>query len=240
MGFAYRQLLGGIIQLGLQAVNPDLSPRSVAAEAHVQFVSADESTFRKTLLGGDNMVPLTLIRDLAATVASRNTRFEWLNGDEAPVAESIVAESLFGATELRQDERGTMLGRPFKDWMTFLDPDQIGLVNINFTGPARFSGPAGTGKTVVALQRMARFLKESLGWVMFTSFVKTLPNTMNQPFSALPRRPSTGPSSEVCTPGPHDFSEDVRSLSPSPTMGPSRMPSLARAARHVLGEIRWS
>lgn len=157
----------------------------MATEAHDPFVAADESTFRKTLLGGDNMLPRKLIRDMAATVASRNIRFEWLNGDEAPVAEPIVAESLFGATELRQDERGKVLGRPFKDWMTFLDPDQIGLVNINFTGPARFSGPAGTGKTVVALHRMARFVKESPGRVMFTSFVKTLSKYHESAFQRL-------------------------------------------------------
>ena len=35
----------------------------------------------------------------------------------------------------------------------FLHPDQSGIVERNYNGPARVSGSAGTGKTVVALHR---------------------------------------------------------------------------------------
>ncbi|MEU8898927.1 UvrD-helicase domain-containing protein [Nocardia sp. NPDC048505] len=217
-----------------------LMPRAVATEAHDHFVSVDESTMRRTLLDGDNRLPLKWIREFSATVASRSGRYEWLSGDEAPVAEAVVADSLFGAAELQEDERGKMLGRPFKEWMTFLDPDQIGLVNINFTGPARFSGPAGTGKTVVALHRMARFVKMNPGRVLFTSFVKTLPTYHESAFrrlapQALDRAEFTGLHAWTTrflnrrkvayTLGDDDAYEDA----------------FARAwtkARHVLGEIR--
>jgi len=40
-------------------------------------------------------------------------------------------------------------------WMTFLAPEQLALVTTSWDGPARISGPAGSGKTVVALHRAA-------------------------------------------------------------------------------------
>jgi superfamily I DNA and RNA helicase len=44
-------------------------------------------------------------------------------------------------------------------WAIFLHPSQKKVVEREFTGPARISGSAGTGKTVVALHRAARILK---------------------------------------------------------------------------------
>ncbi len=38
---------------------------------------------------------------------------------------------------------------PIEDWMTYLHPEQLDLVRAQWSGPARISGPAGTGKTVV-------------------------------------------------------------------------------------------
>ncbi|MFC8041937.1 UvrD-helicase domain-containing protein [Nocardia sp. NPDC057353] len=57
-----------------------------------------------------------------------------------------------------------------------------------FTGPARLSGPAGTGKTVVALHRMARFAKTRPGRLLFTSFVRTLPGYHRAGFDRLAPR----------------------------------------------------
>ena len=42
---------------------------------------------------------------------------------------------------------------PFEKWIVFLHPAQRGLVERDWTGPARVVGSAGTGKTVVALHR---------------------------------------------------------------------------------------
>ncbi|MEV6557976.1 UvrD-helicase domain-containing protein [Nocardia sp. NPDC051756] len=217
-----------------------LMPRAVATEAHDPFTSVDEFTLRKTLLSGDNTLPLKWIREVSATVAGRGNRYEWLSSDDAPVAESIVSESLFGVTELQEDERGKMLGRPFKEWMTFLDPDQIGLVNINFTGPARFSGPAGTGKTVVVLHRMARFVKANPGRVLFTSFVKTLPTYHESAFRRL--APQAVDRAEFI--GLHAWTIRFlkkRKVPYALADDDAHEDAFARAwttARHVLGEIR--
>src|SRR5579884_1606201 len=47
------------------------------------------------------------------------------------------------------------LDYPWEKWITFLHPDQRQLVEKLYNGPARVSGSAGTGKTIVALHRAA-------------------------------------------------------------------------------------
>ena len=57
------------------------------------------------------------------------------------------------------DELAAALEYPWEKWTVFLHPAQQGLVERNFNGPARVSGSAGTGKTVVALHRAAFLVK---------------------------------------------------------------------------------
>ena len=52
------------------------------------------------------------------------------------------------AAELRD-----VLERPLEDWVRFLHPSQREIVTKQFNGPAKVSGAAGTGKTVVGLHR---------------------------------------------------------------------------------------
>jgi len=59
--------------------------------------------------------------------------------------------------------------------MTWLHPDQAPVVGRTFNGPARLSGPAGTGKTVVALHRAAAAARLPGSRVLVTTFVSTLP-----------------------------------------------------------------
>ncbi|WP_280265607.1 hypothetical protein [Nocardia wallacei] len=179
VAFGRRQYVPHMLEVML------LMPQAVRTAAHDPFVSVDESTMRQTLLTGENTLSTRWIGQIAATVAGRSGRFEWISSEEAPTAETVVSEGLFGADEVRGDERSKVLGRPFQEWMTFLDPDQISHVNVSFTGPARFSGPAGTGKSVVALHRMARFAKLNPGRLLFTSFVKTLPSYHESAFARL-------------------------------------------------------
>ncbi len=53
------------------------------------------------------------------------------------------------------------LAYPSEQWAVFLHPSQRRLVEMSFAGPARISGSAGTGKTVVALHRAARLAQNS-------------------------------------------------------------------------------
>lgn len=51
------------------------------------------------------------------------------------------------------EELKQALEYPWEKWIVFLHPAQQGLIERGFGGPARVSGTAGTGKTVVALHR---------------------------------------------------------------------------------------
>jgi mRNA-degrading endonuclease RelE of RelBE toxin-antitoxin system len=68
---------------------------------------------------------------------------------------------------------------PWDKWSTFLHPDQRQFVERSYTGPARISGSAGTGKTIVALHR-AVFLARSNPdtRVLLTTFSHILANAL--------------------------------------------------------------
>ncbi|MBZ6475561.1 UvrD-helicase domain-containing protein [Streptomyces griseocarneus] len=63
--------------------------------------------------------------------------------------------------------------------MTFLHPDQVALVRRNWSGPARVSGPAGTGKTVVALHRAAHLAQRTNGRILYVTFASNLPRVQS-------------------------------------------------------------
>lgn len=59
------------------------------------------------------------------------------------------------------EELERALAYPWERWMLYLHPSQRRVVETDFSGPARVAGSAGTGKTVVALHRAARILREN-------------------------------------------------------------------------------
>lgn len=68
---------------------------------------------------------------------------------------------------------------PWEKWTIFLHPAQRQWVERDYTGPARVSGSAGTGKTIVALHRavfLARQHPEAR--VLLTTFSDTLANAL--------------------------------------------------------------
>jgi len=70
-------------------------------------------------------------------------------------------------------ELSAALSGAWQDWMVFLHPSQRLLTHKTFTGPARITGGAGTGKTVVALHRAARLARRG-GRVLLTTYSRTL------------------------------------------------------------------
>ncbi|MGW2189503.1 UvrD-helicase domain-containing protein [Streptomyces sp. NPDC001719] len=82
---------------------------------------------------------------------------------------------LFDVEKLRDAAMAAAREAPIEEWMTFLDPDQTGLVGRRWSGPARISGPAGTGKTVVGLHRAAHLAQRTSGRVLYVTFAKNLP-----------------------------------------------------------------
>jgi len=67
----------------------------------------------------------------------------------------------------------------WEDWMVFLHPAQQVAVEQNYKGPAKVTGAAGTGKTVVAVHRAVRLARENPDTeVLLTTFNKTLARTI--------------------------------------------------------------
>lgn len=59
------------------------------------------------------------------------------------------------------DDLERLMNAPLAQWRVFLHPTQRSIVNGDYSGPARVTGGAGTGKTVVVMHR-ARRLAQSL------------------------------------------------------------------------------
>jgi mRNA-degrading endonuclease RelE of RelBE toxin-antitoxin system/Rad3-related DNA helicase len=77
------------------------------------------------------------------------------------------------------EELQRALDFPWEKWTVFLHPDQRQWVEHEYTGPARVSGSAGTGKTIVALHRAAHFARtHPEGRVLLTTFSDTLANAL--------------------------------------------------------------
>jgi hypothetical protein len=77
------------------------------------------------------------------------------------------------------EELERALDAPWEKWTVFLHPTQRELVERNFSGPARVSGSAGTGKTIVALHR-AVFLARAHpdARVLLTTFSESLASAL--------------------------------------------------------------
>ncbi len=77
------------------------------------------------------------------------------------------------------EELERALEYPWEKWTVFLHPAQQQLVERDYNGPARVSGSAGTGKTIVALHR-AVFLARANpdARVLLTTFSDTLANAL--------------------------------------------------------------
>ena len=84
------------------------------------------------------------------------------------------------------EELTRALDYPWDQWAIFLHPSQRRVVEQEFNGPARVSGSAGTGKTVVALHRAAAILKKNKqAKVLLTTFSSPLANELEHKLQML-------------------------------------------------------
>ena len=123
--------------------------------------------------------------ELLANEEAENARFR----------EAIVERGALGGLSslLTPEEFERLMAAPIEEWMIFLHPAQRALVDRRFNGPARVRGPAGTGKTVVALHRAAalarRYGSEAPAQqppVLFTTFISSLPPILESLYARLP------------------------------------------------------
>jgi mRNA-degrading endonuclease RelE of RelBE toxin-antitoxin system len=77
------------------------------------------------------------------------------------------------------EELERALEYPWEKWTIFLHPAQRELVEREYGGPARVSGSAGTGKTIVALHRAVFLARNNTdSRVLLTTFSDTLANAL--------------------------------------------------------------
>lgn len=77
------------------------------------------------------------------------------------------------------EELERALSSPWDKWTIFLHPEQRQLVERCYSGPARVSGSAGTGKTIVALHRAAYLARSNPeARVLLTTFSGSLANAL--------------------------------------------------------------
>ena len=84
-----------------------------------------------------------------------------------------------------QEALALALDAPWERWAVFLHPAQQGVVDRSYSGPARTSGSAGTGKTVVALHRAARLARQPDARVLLTSFSQPLAMALSRKLRVL-------------------------------------------------------
>ena len=77
------------------------------------------------------------------------------------------------------EELERALDYPWEKWAVFLHPAQRAIVERDFSGPARVSGSAGTGKTIVALHRAVHLARTNPNArVLLTTFSEPLANAL--------------------------------------------------------------
>lgn len=77
------------------------------------------------------------------------------------------------------DELARALEYPWDKWTVFLHPAQRQMVERDYSGPARISGSAGTGKTVVALHRAVQLARKNEDTrILLSTFSDTLANLL--------------------------------------------------------------
>lgn len=94
-------------------------------------------------------------------------------------------QELFAVQELDLVELESAARRSLEDWMVYLHPSQLSVVRRRYEGPSRVRGPAGCGKTVVALHRAAYLAAQEPGDLLFVTFIRTLPVVLANLFHRL-------------------------------------------------------
>ena len=97
------------------------------------------------------------------------------------------------------EELAQALDYPWEKWTVFLHPAQRQVVERNYNGPARVSGSAGTGKTIVALHRAVHLAQDNPeARVLLATFSETLANALRTKLRRLiNNKPRLGERIEV-------------------------------------------
>ncbi|MFO7970991.1 MAG: UvrD-helicase domain-containing protein, partial [Desulfobacterales bacterium] len=97
------------------------------------------------------------------------------------------------------EELKSALEYPWEKWCIFLHPEQRQIVEKDYSGPARVSGSAGTGKTIVAIHRAVYLARNNPNArVLLATFSEALANSLKTKLRRLIRsEPHIGERLEV-------------------------------------------
>ncbi|TMQ95899.1 NERD nuclease [Actinomadura soli] len=147
------------------------------------------------LLGEREQLQPAMIRAMSGHLAERFREHALTSLDEpatpatpatpGPPGPSAAGDALFDVEDVERAATGSVLQAPIERWMTFLHPDQVSIVRRDWGGPARISGPAGTGKTVVGLHRAAHLAGRTTGRILYVTFANNLPRVQCRLFGTM-------------------------------------------------------
>lgn len=106
----------------------------------------------------------------------------------APVADPMAHPDTMRRFRVLEglEELQAALDAPFEKWAVFLHPLQRDVVERDYSGPVRVAGSAGTGKTVVALHRVMRILRNDPdARVLLTTFSDPLAESLERKLKIL-------------------------------------------------------
>lgn len=151
----------------------------------IEWIKDVKDATEDTLLALTDHLPAEAAEALLELATGGNPRVQMLVPEIANPFEHPDAQRRFrvmaNVEELKQ-----ALDFPWEKWTIFLHPDQREWVERDYLGPARVSGSAGTGKTIVALHRavhLARMNPEAR--VLLTTFSDTLANALRTKIKRL-------------------------------------------------------
>jgi superfamily I DNA/RNA helicase len=115
---------------------------------------------------------------------TREWRIPQLGSPADPFAHADTLRNFWKVENCEELQRA--LAYPADQWAIYLHPSQRRLVEMNFSGPARISGSAGTGKTIVALHRAVRLaISHPTSRILFTTNSEALANLLAHKLAIL-------------------------------------------------------
>lgn len=133
---------------------------------------------------GDDSIEM-LYREVAGDIDSNS-----IDTDDLAAAIDAPASQAVFHTFTDEEELAQMLNEPFAKWRVYLHHSQRTIAERPiYSGPARVTGGAGTGKTIVAIHR-ARFLASQIQNnshppILFTTFTKNLATSIERQLTSL-------------------------------------------------------
>lgn len=179
-------------------------PPEIAERAHSAGSEDDLLTFAAGIESWQGQMLLNLAIGMSVAEAKADLSIEKAPepaGDsDAEILRGLAhpaAKIQFAQIEGRDELRRVIESGDFGAWRVFLHPQQRGLAERSYSGPARVTGGAGTGKTVVLLHRTKHLTQATQGSrVVLTTFTKNLAEALSTDLNRLdpdlPMAPALG------------------------------------------------